>query len=360
MQNRLLIFILILLPFSKVIAQPCYNPMHAEQFRQKLHQLALQPNDQQKLNFAKNVVSTSCLLSSQVREFAMAFGSDYYRFEFCSLAWRKTFDPVNFFDVYDAFTHFSSALRLYHYANSQVTALPVTSTPPPPPANWYPDLPYPSYIGYKGMAGCPTPLADRDFEILSRSVVMQNSDAGRSNEIVSLSRTQCLSVSQLMKLATLIGMESNRMNLMKSVFRSVYDLENCVVAAEVFSHAPYRQEWGAFCSSVLPAPVPAPEPVPVCEITAAEFSDIKKSIAAVSVNSTRLTLAKQILSTKKCFTVRQIGDIMNLFSIESSRLEISLFAWDFCINRDNYYQLTEYFSTTSSKNKLLEFINSKN
>jgi hypothetical protein len=79
----------------------------------------------------------------------------------------------------------------------------------------------------------------------------------------------------------------------------------------------------------------------------------------VSVNSTRVTLAKQVISSRKCFTVKQIAAIMDLFYVESSRLEIALYSYDYCINTADYYQLTESLNVSSSKDRLLEFIASK-
>lgn len=91
-----ILFILLLIPFITV-AQRCQTPMPANIFRQNLNQLALQPNDQQKLQFSKNILQGSCLLSSQVKDMAMVFGGDYYRFEFCKKAWKHVYDPGNFF-----------------------------------------------------------------------------------------------------------------------------------------------------------------------------------------------------------------------------------------------------------------------
>ena len=59
------------------------------------------------------------------------------------------------------------------------------------------------------------------------------------------------------------------------------------------------------------------------------------------------------------FPVKQIAGIIELFSVESSRLEVALYSYDFCINKNDYYKLTDSFYTTGSQNKLLEFINSK-
>ncbi|MBL0340291.1 MAG: DUF4476 domain-containing protein [Bacteroidetes bacterium] len=359
-----LVLLLLFIPFITQ-AQRCQSPMPANIFKQNLNQLALQPNDQQKLQFSKNMLQGSCLLSSQVKDMAMVFGGDYYRFEFCKKSYKHVFDPGNFFDVYDAFANFSNAIRLYDFVSRQEPPIIVDPNPGPPippgPQSWYPNLTYPVASGYRGESGCNTPLADNDFEVISKPVVMQRTDANRRFEAMKMISVNCLSLGQMMKLATLFELESNRLAFMKEAFSKVYDLENYSYGTEIFSHVPYKNDWLAFCPGILDDfnPPPPPPPVVTCEVTAPDFDDIKRSIGNVSVNSTKVTLAKQIISTKKCFTVRQIAGIIELFSIESSRLEIALFSYDYCINTPDYYQLTESFYTTSSKDKLLEFINTK-
>lgn len=370
MKKILLLSIIFGLTISISLAQRCASPMPANVFKQNLNQLALKPNDQQKLQFSKTMLQGSCLLSSQVKDLAMVFNGDYYRFEFCKRAWKHTFDPGNFFDVYDAFGSLSSAMRLYDFvSNNNAYENPVPNNPgnpnnpqpPPAPANWYPDLAYPLPVGYRGVIGCPLPLADNDFEVLCRPVVAQRTDATRRTEALRFITANCVSLGQAMKLATLMELETNRLNFMKEVLTKIYDMENYAYATEVFSNMPYKNDWLAYGASVMapPAQEPPPTPVVVCEVSAADFQDLKRSINNVSVNSTKLTLAKQIISTKKCFTVNQIAGIIELFSIESSRLEIALFSYDYCINKGDYYKLTESLSTTSSKDKLLQFIGSK-
>jgi hypothetical protein len=358
--KRLLIMLFLVAPFTGV-TQNCQSPMPAGVFRQKLNQMAMQPNDAQKLQFAKSLLPGSCLLSSQVKDMAVVFAGDYYRYEFARRAWRHTYDPVNFFDVYDAFAGFSSALRLYDFVNKQDPSPP--PGPPPgnvPPKNWYPDLAYPLPAGYSGSTGCALPLADNDFEVLAGPVVQQKTDAAIRTEALKLMVSNCLCMGQAMKIASLFDLESNRLSFLKEVFPKLYDLENYTYATELFTHIPYKNDWLAHCPTVLDPVVGTPPPAtPVCEVTEAEFADIRKSIDNVSVNSTKLTLAKQIVSTKKCFTVKQIAAIMNLFYVESSKLDLALYSYDFCVNTGDYYQLTESLNTTSSKDKLLEFISSK-
>lgn len=360
-----MILLLLLLPLQ-MVAQRCQAPMPANIFKQNLNQLALQANDQLKLQLAKNILQGSCLLSAQVKDLAMVFAGDYYRFEFCKKAYKHVYDPGNFFDVYDAFANLSNALRLYDFVSRQEPPIIVDPNPVPPPPttphSWYPDLGYPVAMGYRGATGCTVPLADNDFDVISKPVTLQKNDASRRAEGMKLVMGNCLSLGQLMKLSTLFELESNRLTFMKEAFPKIYDVENYSYGTEVFTHVPYKNDWLAYCPPIIDSfnpSQPPPPPVPVCEVTAPEFDDIKKSIANVSVNSTKVTLAKQIISTKKCFTVKQIAGIIELFSVESARLEIALYSYDFCINTGNYYQLTESLYTTSSKDKLLEFIKSK-
>ena len=348
--KKIILFILFIPVMAS--AQQCPSPMPTPIFKQHLNQLALQTNDQQKLQLAKSILPGSCMLSSQIKDIAMVFGGDYYRFEFCKQAWKHVYDPNNFYDVYDAFTHFSNALRLYDFVN---LAAHTTVN------YWYPNLAYPVAIGYNGVTGCNLPLAENDFEIICKPVILQKTDAARRSEALKIVANNCLSLGQIMKLSTLFQLESNRLSFMKEVYPKLYDLENYSFGTEVFSHMPYKNDWLAYCPTIIDPPV-APPTAPsfvICEVPKQDFEDIKRSISNVSVNSTKLTLAKQIVGTKKCFTVKQIAGIIELFSIESSRLEIALYSYDFCINTDDYYQLTETFSTTGSKDKLLEFIRTK-
>jgi hypothetical protein len=356
LKTKILVFLMSMLPLW-MSAQNCAQPMSQAQFKQQLNQLALQPNDQAKMQFAKTFLPNSCLLSAQIRDMAIVFAGDYYRFEFCKKASRRNYDPKNFYDVYDAFTKLSNAIRLYDFVNRpEINSDPV----PPEPSNWYPELSYPMPGVYNGVKGCALPLADKDFEFIVKPVLVQQNDASRRSEAMRLiAAGNCFSMGQLMKLATLLELESNRLAFMKEAFMKIYDMENFSYGTEVFSHIPYRNEWIAYCSPIVKPVINTPPPAPVCEVSAEEFAGIKTSINNVSVNSTKVTLAKQIISTKKCFTVKQLAGIIQLFSVESSRLEIALYSYDYCINTGDYYQLTESLSTTSSKNKLLEFIQTK-
>jgi len=345
MKKLFLFFVLIPLVGT---GQHCNSPMPANVFKQKMSQLVLQNNDQQRLIYATNMLTNSCFLSAQIRDAAIAFTNDYYRYEFARKAWSHTFDPGNFFDVYNAFSSFSGALRLYDYVSSINYAQPAQ-------VSWFPDIPYPDITNYSGVTGCQAPVSDKDFDEISKLFTIQHSDAERKAEGLKIVKSNCISFGQAMKLSTVFQLESNRLLFLKEIFPKIYDLENYTAATVVFDHIPYKNEWLSFGTAIIDSA----NAIPVCEVKAEEFSEIKNNIKDVSVNSTRVNLAKQILSTKKCFSTSQVKQIVELFSVESSRLEIALYAYDFCSDKENYYQLQGALSTTGSKNRLIEFINSK-
>jgi hypothetical protein len=90
----------------------------------------------------------------------------------------------------------------------------------------------------------------------------------------------------------------------------------------------------------------------------ADFSNAKNSIQSKSFEDSKMTLAKQV-TKNKCLSVKQIKEIMLLFSFEQSRLDFAKFAYDFASDRDNYYQLNDAFTFESSISDLNEYIESK-
>ncbi|MBP1672792.1 MAG: hypothetical protein H6Q25_607 [Bacteroidetes bacterium] len=87
-----------------------------------------------------------------------------------------------------------------------------------------------------------------------------------------------------------------------------------------------------------------------------EFNTALNSIRSDSFESGKLTKAKQIVSRNRMCTA-QIVQIVRLFSFESNKLEFAKYAYQFCNDKNNYYQVTDAFSFQSSKDELMKFIN---
>jgi len=85
------------------------------------------------------------------------------------------------------------------------------------------------------------------------------------------------------------------------------------------------------------------------------FANAKKSISSKSFESSKITVAKQVISNN-CLTVSQVKEIVKLFDFESSKLEIAKFAYGYTYDKGNYYLLNDVFDFESSIDELNSYI----
>lgn len=115
-----------------------------------------------------------------------------------------------------------------------------------------------------------------------------------------------------------------------------------------------------------PAPVakpvaPAPAaPVGRCatSMAPASFSKAKDNISSNSFEDSKMTVAKQVTKAN-CPTAEQIVEIMGLFSFEENKIEYAKFAYDFCYNQGDYYEVNAAFTFESSIEELNHYLESK-
>jgi len=98
---------------------------------------------------------------------------------------------------------------------------------------------------------------------------------------------------------------------------------------------------------------------PPCTVSQADFDDIKRSINNASFASSKVTIGKQAIQAKKCFTVKPIKEILGLYSFDENKLDMAKFCYDYCIDKSNYYQVNDVFSFSSSKDALSTYVQSR-
>lgn len=86
-----------------------------------------------------------------------------------------------------------------------------------------------------------------------------------------------------------------------------------------------------------------------------DFQSVKQSIASKTFDDTRLTIAKQVISSN-CLLSDQVKEIMLLFTFEDTRLELAKHAYGYTFDIGNYYRLNDAFDFESSIEELNEFI----
>lgn len=92
--------------------------------------------------------------------------------------------------------------------------------------------------------------------------------------------------------------------------------------------------------------------------SASDFATGKNSIKSQSFSDSQLKVAKTF-TKNNCLSAAQIKEIMGMFSFEESKLDYAKYAYDFCVDKKNYYMLSDAFSFSSSSDDLNEFLETK-
>ena len=90
-------------------------------------------------------------------------------------------------------------------------------------------------------------------------------------------------------------------------------------------------------------------------MTSTDFQKAKSSIDKQSFAESKLKVAKQITNAN-CLSTSQIVEVIGLFSFEGNKLDFAKFAYAKCVDKDNYYQVNDAFSFSSSTDELVNYI----
>ncbi len=90
-------------------------------------------------------------------------------------------------------------------------------------------------------------------------------------------------------------------------------------------------------------------------MNSADFAAALNTIGSSSFDQTKLSTAKQIVSSN-CMSSSQITQVMNQFGFESSKLDFAKYAYSFCADPNNYFKVNNAFGFESSKTALNQYI----
>lgn len=364
MKHVILSLLFSLMIISSGIAQRgtthCNSAISTYVFKQKSREVRDIRTESERLNKAKSLINSYCLTSEQIKEVASFFLNDYDRLIFAKAAYPKTFDPENFYDVYDSFAYFSTVFRLHDYVAQMKQGNTGGGTGGDDLGGTvnFPNYNYPDASNYTGPKNCSFPLNDETFVYRYKTIKQKQNDQSRLLAAIKFVNNQCLSTAQIMKLSTAFSLEGNKLNLLKQSYDAVYDPSNFVNAEQVLAQSNNRQEFRTYLRNHAIGGGSGTNYG--CQVDDVEFDRIVQNIKSQSFNNTRLNTAKQIVKAKgQCFTAEQVKTIVQLFDFESSRLDVAKYCYDYTLNQDSYYVVNEAFTFSTSKDRLTEYINSK-
>ncbi len=91
---------------------------------------------------------------------------------------------------------------------------------------------------------------------------------------------------------------------------------------------------------------------------ASDFAAAKNTIASKGFEDSKMTIAKQLISSN-CLFASQVREIMGLFDFEQSKLDFAKFAYGYTYDIGNYFKVNDAFEFESSIDELNQFIASR-
>ncbi len=85
------------------------------------------------------------------------------------------------------------------------------------------------------------------------------------------------------------------------------------------------------------------------------FDSMKKSVESKPFSDTKMSTAK-VATKNNCLSANQVKEICKLFSMDDDKLTYAKFAYDYCVDKGNYYQVSEVFSFSSTTDELNTFL----
>jgi len=326
-------------------------------FQQAISIMNSKPDDAQKLEYAKKIVSDNKIMSEQVKKLAELFSNDNGRLEFTQSAYANTADKEHFYEVYNAFSYFSTVFRLHDYVIEQRGGSNTEVEIPTNNVMTFPAIEYPDYRKYFGKIGCTNIISDQDFMSLAERVFKENSEDRKLALANNISYSNCMQTAQAMKVASLLQNESSRMDFLKNARAKVFDPDNYKYAMPLFTTNSYKQE----LNNLIGGPATdVTNDIPPCETNQKDFFDLKNAINRQGFTNTKVNVAKQLIKDKKCFKTDQIIELLTIFPTSEAKLDIAKYSYDYTTDKENYAKIADSLPFSSDKASFLNFLRTKN
>lgn len=362
--KKILFTLSFLMAFQAIVAQSrCNRPLSTVEFKQKKQQVMANNNEARRLQAAIRVSQENCLTALQVKEIAQSFKDEFNRLDYAQKAFATVFDPENYYEVYDAFSKFSTAIRLYDFVNGKGGTLPISNPTPinpspnnPDPTPEYPNYHYPDFQSYTGAKNCGFPISESIFAEIAQRIRSTNPFSLRLSVARQSVQNNCLSTAQLMRLVSLLP-EANRLELLRLSYEHIFDVGNLGAASQVFAIKSNQDQWQSFLAQNGVGAQPN-TPGDLCEVPEKEYNNIINTLRRESTSYNRFNLMKNIVSKYQCFSVEQVRGIVKLYNTDSFRLDSAKYLYDYTNpnERRQYFMVANEFSFSSSRTDLSNFL----
>lgn len=85
------------------------------------------------------------------------------------------------------------------------------------------------------------------------------------------------------------------------------------------------------------------------------FAKMKQAIESKPFSDTKMSTAK-VATKNACLSASQVKAICKLFNMDDEKLVYAKYAYDYCVDKANYYQVSEVFAFSSTTDELNTFL----
>ena len=217
---------------------------------------------------------------------------------------------------------------------------------------------------------CRGPINPRMFQNQLQQMRVLPQESARFRTAMDSFRPFCLSSAQVFQVCQLLGQDAYRVDFAYASHQRVLDPENfydVYDSFELFSSAFRLHDLigGVGIELVpIPQPIPVPEPTPIpitiCEVSPQDMAEIKSLVKSATFKDSMENQAKIMVKSKQCFSSNQIIDLLSVFTYDDSKLMVAKYAFDYCIDTQNYYRVVNSFTFKRHQDDLTGFIEARN
>lgn len=251
-----------------------------------------------------------------------------------------------------------------------------------------------SSISFAQNSGCLAPTSAIQFGQMKRGITNQVNYNQRLQAAINTVQGICMSVQQLAEIIAIFPQDQDKLDIAVYGINNLANGQDYYLLYDAFAnfstairlHDYVNQYFGPQQNVFLPAPVvitspiiqppqppqpiqqvqpiqpvqPIVSPIPVCEVTAQQFSMIRNTLAAQTSSSSKVSITKAQLPTFKCYTSSQLKEIVSLFPSSSDKLDIAKFGYDYVSDKSNYFfAVSSLLPSSSDREELSTYIAAK-
>jgi hypothetical protein len=206
----------------------------------------------------------------------------------------------------------------------------------------------------------PETLDEGNLQDRIRALGAERNEAQQLRRAVELAARHRLSSLQVKAIAARLNDDGARLEFATAAYPLTVDPENYYEvydAFKTFSKVMRLHDW------IRERARPPGAPVVVVHETVSdeEARGIVQALRKESFDQTRDKLARQILSSsRKRFLAAQIKAMLKCFDFEATRLELAKFAYDYTLDREQYFQVNDALEFAGSRESLSQYIRTRN